>query len=158
MRKGGYNYEKIQKTCGDNIGGNYGDFTFYGLRKQRRRNKNRRWQDTCKIFRRWFCRRTCTVELKAVDAFNEQSDTVQVEMTGLPGDNYNEKIMTSLNSKTAPDCFYSEEATFGELEKSGMLLDLTEFLENEDSSLKQQIFQNRFSRIYVRGQHLWCTG
>lgn len=73
---------------------------------------------------------------KAVDAFNEQSDTVQVEMTGLPGDNYNEKIMTSLNSKTAPDCFYSEEATFGELEKSGMLLDLTEFLESEDSSLK----------------------
>ena len=73
---------------------------------------------------------------KAVDAFNEQSETVQVEMTGLPGDNYNEKIMTSLNSKTAPDCFYSEEATFGELEKSGMLLDLTEYLESEDSALK----------------------
>ncbi len=73
---------------------------------------------------------------KAVTAFNEQSDTVQVEMTGVPGDNYNERVVTSLNSQTAPDCFYSEEATFGELESSGMLLDLTEFLEDENSTLK----------------------
>lgn len=75
---------------------------------------------------------------KAVTAFNEQSDTVQVEMTGVPGDNYNERVVTSLNSQTAPDCFYSEEATFGELESSGMLLDLTEFLEDENSMLKTE--------------------
>ena len=31
---------------------------------------------------------------KAVDAFNEQSEDVEVTFVGVPGDNYNEKIMT----------------------------------------------------------------
>lgn len=73
---------------------------------------------------------------KAVDAFNEQSKTTQVTIVGVPGDNYNEKVMTQLSSKTPPDCFYAEEGSFGELNKSGVLLDLTEYLEKEDSALK----------------------
>lgn len=74
---------------------------------------------------------------KAVDAFNKQSTTAQVEFVGVPGDNYNEKIMTQLKSKTAPDCFYSEEASYGELNKSDMLMDISAYLDKEDSGLKR---------------------
>lgn len=74
---------------------------------------------------------------KAVDAFNAQSDTVEVKFVGVPGDNYNEKIMTQLKSKEAPDCFYSEEASYGELNKSDMLLDITKYLDEGDSALKR---------------------
>lgn len=73
---------------------------------------------------------------KAVDAFNEQSKDTNVELIGVPGDNYNEKVLTQLKSKEAPDCFYSEEASYGELNNSDMLLDLTEYLNNSDSKLK----------------------
>ena len=41
---------------------------------------------------------------KAVDAFNEQSKDTNVELIGVPGDNYNEKVLTQLKSKEAPDC------------------------------------------------------
>ena len=74
---------------------------------------------------------------KAVDAFNEQSEDVEVTFVGVPGDNYNEKIMTQLKSKEAPDCFYSEEASYGELNKSDMLLDISKYLDEDDSNLKR---------------------
>lgn len=73
---------------------------------------------------------------KAVDAFNEQSDDTNVKLIGVPGDNYNEKVLTQLKSKEAPDCFYSEEASYGELNNSDALLDLTEYLNGSDSALK----------------------
>lgn len=73
---------------------------------------------------------------KAVDSFNEQSDTTKVELVGVPGDNYNEKVMTQLKSKTPPDCFYAEEGSFGELNKSDVLLDMASYLNKEDSELK----------------------
>lgn len=75
---------------------------------------------------------------KAVDAFNAQSAGVFVEFVGVPGDNYNEKIMTQLKAKNAPDCFYSEEASYGELNKSGVLLDITDYLEKEGSALRKE--------------------
>ena len=75
---------------------------------------------------------------KAVDAFNEQSEDVEVTFVGVPGDNYNEKIMTQLKSKEAPDCFYSEEASYGELNKSDMLLDISKYLDESDSNLKRE--------------------
>ncbi len=74
---------------------------------------------------------------KAVDAFNEQSDKTQVKLIGVPGDNYNEKVLTQLKSKEAPDCFYSEEASYGELNNSDVLLDLTEYLDDGGSLLKR---------------------
>lgn len=74
---------------------------------------------------------------KAVDAFNGQSDNTQVKLIGVPGDNYNEKVLTQLKSKEAPDCFYSEEASYGELNNSDVLLDLTEYLDDSNSLLKR---------------------
>ena len=73
---------------------------------------------------------------KAVDAFNEQSENTNVKLIGVPGDNYNEKVLTQLKSKEAPDCFYSEEASYGELNNSDVLLDLTDYLNDSKSSLQ----------------------
>lgn len=65
---------------------------------------------------------------KAVAAFNEQSEGTFVEFVGLPGEGYNEKLIAELNSQNPPDCFYSEEASFGELNNSDALLDLAPYL------------------------------
>lgn len=73
---------------------------------------------------------------KAVDTFNEQSENTNVKLIGVPGDNYNEKVLTQLKSKEAPDCFYSEEASYGELNNSDVLLDLTEYLKDSNSALQ----------------------
>ena len=74
---------------------------------------------------------------KAVDAFNKQSESTEVKLIGVPGDNYNEKVLTQLKAKEAPDCFYSEEASYGELNNSDVLLDLTKYLEDDGSALKK---------------------
>ncbi len=73
---------------------------------------------------------------KAVDTFNEQSEDTNVKLIGVPGDNYNEKVLTQLKSKEAPDCFYSEEASYGELNNSDVLLDLTDYLKDSNSALQ----------------------
>lgn len=86
---------------------------------------------------------------KAVDAFNKESKTAQVELVGVPGDNYNEKVMTQLSSKTAPDCFYAEEASYGELNKSGVLLDISSYLRDEKSMLKTADIPERILESYT---------
>lgn len=88
---------------------------------------------------------------KAVDAFNEQSENTQVEFVGVPGDNYNEKIMTQLRSREAPDCFYSEEASYGELNKSDMLLDITGYLDDSESNLKRSDIPENLLENYTYG-------
>lgn len=73
---------------------------------------------------------------KAVDAFNAQSKTTVAEMIGVTGDDYSAQVMTQLSTANAPDCFYSEEGTYGELNKSGVVADLTGYLNNASSALK----------------------
>lgn len=90
---------------------------------------------------------------KAVDAFNGQSEKTSVDLIGVPGDNYNEKIMTQLASKTPPDCFYAEEGSFGELNKSGVLLDVSDYLDKEGSALtKTDIPENILKNYTYEGE------
>lgn len=72
---------------------------------------------------------------KAVDAFNAQSETTSVTLVGVTGDDYTAQIMTQLSTKEAPDCFYAEEGSYGELNRSGVVADLTAYLQDENSSL-----------------------
>lgn len=72
---------------------------------------------------------------KAVNAFNDQSEDTHVYLIGVTGDDYSAQLMTQLQSKDAPDCFYSEEGTYGELNKSGVLQDLTSYLNDSSSAL-----------------------
>lgn len=99
---------------------------------------------------------------KAVDAFNEQSQTTHVDFVGLPADNFGEKLITQLKSKTPPDCFYAEERTFGQLNQSNVLLNLNDYLEKEDSALKRSDISENILAGYtfddeVRGVPVDCN-
>ena len=72
---------------------------------------------------------------KAVDAFNAQSETTVVEMIGDSGDDFAALLMTQLSTNEAPDVFYSDEGSFGELCKSDVLLDITDYLANSSANL-----------------------
>ena len=75
---------------------------------------------------------------KAVKAFNEQSTDTEVELIGVTGDDYSAQLMTQLQSDDAPDVFYSEEGSYGELNNSGMLLSMNDYLSDPDSTLKME--------------------
>ena len=86
---------------------------------------------------------------KAVTAFNEQSDTTEVELIGVTGDDYSVQLITQLQSNEAPDVFYSEEGTYGELNNSEMLLDLTSYLADENSLLKDEDIPENIKANYT---------
>ena len=88
---------------------------------------------------------------KAIDAFNAQSTTTYVEMIGVTGDDYSAQVMTQLSTAEAPDCFYSEEGTYGELNKSGVVADLTKYLDAEDSALKKSDIPASILAAYTFG-------
>lgn len=73
---------------------------------------------------------------KAIDAFNAQSEKTVVELVGVTGDDYTAQVMTQLSTDKAPDVFYAEEGSYGELNKSGIVTDLTPYLNAEGSALK----------------------
>ena len=89
---------------------------------------------------------------KAVTAFNEQSDTTEVELIGVTGDDYSVQLITQLQSNEAPDVFYSEEGTYGELNNSEMLLDLTPYLADENSLLKDEDIPENIKANYTFGE------
>ena len=89
---------------------------------------------------------------KAVTAFNEQSETTEVELIGVTGDDYSVQLITQLQSNEAPDVFYSEEGTYGELNNSEMLLDLTDYLSAEDSALKLEDIPENILQNYTFGE------
>ena len=72
---------------------------------------------------------------KAVDAFNAQSETTEVEMIGDSGDDFAAVLITQLSTNEAPDVFYSDDSSFGEMNKSGVLLDITNYLNDSSSRL-----------------------
>lgn len=88
---------------------------------------------------------------KAIDAFNAQSTTTVVEMIGVTGDDYSAQVMTQLSTAEAPDCFYSEEGTYGELNKSGVVADLTKYLEDANSNLKKSDIPATILSAYTFG-------
>ena len=90
---------------------------------------------------------------KAVTAFNEQSETTEVELIGVTGDDYSAQLMTQLQSDEAPDVFYSEEGSYGELNNSGMLMDLTDYLNDSESALTlDEIPENILANYTFDGQ------
>lgn len=70
---------------------------------------------------------------RAVDAFNEQSDSVEVELTGIPNDNYFQTLTTRLQGGQAPDLFYVGAEDISTLISNGTIEPLSEFL-NTDAS------------------------
>lgn len=88
---------------------------------------------------------------KAVNAFNAQSEKTEVKLIGVTGDDYTAQVMTQLSTKEAPDCFYAEEGSYGELNKSGNLADLSAYLNGADSVLKKSDIPENILEAYSFG-------
>lgn len=86
---------------------------------------------------------------KAIDAFNEQSEKTSVELIGVTGDDYSAQVMTQLQSEEAPDCFYAEEGSYGELNSSGVVADLSDYLNSADSALKMEDIPESILETYT---------
>ena len=91
---------------------------------------------------------------KAVDAFNNKSTATHVVMVGVTGDDYSAQVMTQLSTKEAPDCFYSEEGSYGELNKSNVVSDLTPYLNRADSALKVSDIPANILNCYTFGDKI----
>lgn len=88
---------------------------------------------------------------KAVNAFNAQSEKTEVKLIGVTGDDYTAQVMTQLSTKEAPDCFYAEEGSYGELNRSGNLADLSTYLNGADSVLKKSDIPENILEAYSFG-------
>ncbi|TSB46497.1 ABC transporter substrate-binding protein [Alkalicoccobacillus porphyridii] len=77
---------------------------------------------------------------RAVDAFNEQSETVEVDLTGIPNDNYFQTLTTRLQGGQAPDLFYVGAEDISTLISNGTIEPLNDFLESDASFVKADEF------------------
>ncbi|WP_055736851.1 MULTISPECIES: ABC transporter substrate-binding protein [Bacillaceae] len=77
---------------------------------------------------------------RAVEAFNEMQDDVQVTLTGLPNDNYFQTLTTRLQGGQAPDVFYVGAENISTLMSNGTIEPLSDFLESGDSYVTEDEF------------------
>ncbi len=64
---------------------------------------------------------------RAVDAFNEMQDDIEVTLTGLPNDNYFQTLTTRLQGGQAPDVFYVGAENISTLMSNGTIEPLSDF-------------------------------
>ncbi|MCM3549227.1 sugar ABC transporter substrate-binding protein [Shouchella clausii] len=77
---------------------------------------------------------------RAVDAFNDMQDDIEVTLTGIPNDNYFQTLTTRLQGGQAPDIFYVGAEDISTLIENGTIEPLSDFLETEDSYVKADEF------------------
>lgn len=77
---------------------------------------------------------------RAVDAFNEAHDDIEVTLTGLPNDNYFQTLTTRLQGGQAPDIFYVGTENMSTLISNGTIDPLSEFLSSEESFVSEDDF------------------
>ncbi|MDB1088260.1 extracellular solute-binding protein [Streptomyces sp. ACA25] len=76
------------------------------------------------------------VQEQFIEQFNETSD-IKINLTQIPGDNYQDKTRTSLGTPNAPDIFFNwGGGSISDFVEQDMLLDLTDIL-NDDLEFKQ---------------------
>lgn len=73
------------------------------------------------------------------DDFNKRTNA-KVELVPLANDGYEAKMLTQLSGGTAPDVFYSGDATLSKLISSNSIVDLTSLLEGPTSKSKPADF------------------
>ena len=78
---------------------------------------------------------------RAVDLFNERNVGVaQVEFRNLPGENYEEVLLTQLAGGVAPDVFYAGEGTVARLIANQNIAELTDFMWSDSSYVSPDDF------------------
>ncbi|MFB5762558.1 ABC transporter substrate-binding protein [Paenibacillus medicaginis] len=77
---------------------------------------------------------------KALDAFTKENPQIQVKLVPVPGDQYEQKLLTSLQGNRGPDVFYASEPTMARLIAAGQVQPLSEFLQSEESYVQADEF------------------
>lgn len=71
---------------------------------------------------------------KALDAFMEENPNIKVNLVPIPGDQYEQKLLTQLQGSKGPDLFYSYEGTMAKLIEADRVQPLKEYLNNSSES------------------------
>ncbi|WP_175639288.1 ABC transporter substrate-binding protein [Metabacillus schmidteae] len=68
---------------------------------------------------------------KGIAKFEEAHPNIKVEYTPVPGDQYASKLLTMMAGDAAPDVFFLGASDYRSFQERGVLLDLTQYFENE---------------------------
>ncbi|MCJ7841284.1 sugar ABC transporter substrate-binding protein [Lederbergia sp. NSJ-179] len=77
---------------------------------------------------------------RALDEYEKQNPNVKVKLIPVPGDNYEQKLLTQLSGGQGNDVFYVGSETISKLISTGTIADLTDFLNSSESLVKPDEF------------------
>ena len=77
---------------------------------------------------------------RGLDEYEKNNPDVSIKLVPVPGDNYEEKLMTELSGGKSHDIFYVGAETMPKLVETGKLAELTEFLESSASHVSADDF------------------
>lgn len=77
---------------------------------------------------------------RAVDGFMEENPNIEVKLVPVASDQYEQKLMTSLQGNKGPDVFYAFEQTMPELIDAGKVQSLNDFFSTDESYVKLEDF------------------
>ncbi|MFD0710548.1 ABC transporter substrate-binding protein [Paenibacillus sp. GCM10027626] len=86
--------------------------------------------------------------------FNAKHPDIEAELIPIPGE-YEQKILTQLSGGTAPDIFYSGDATMVKLIENGSIEELTPLMDTPDSVIKKEDFFEGLWGASVRDGHVF---
>lgn len=89
---------------------------------------------------------------KAVDAFNSQNPDITVKVQVVPGSETEAtKLMTAVQSGTGPDIYYLDRFTVAQRAASGLLTDLTPYLQKEGVDLSGDYLPFAWAEVQFQG-------
>ncbi|WP_227522059.1 ABC transporter substrate-binding protein [Bacillus solitudinis] len=104
-------------------------------------NNGNSGEENVKItFQAWGNPAELDVYQRAVDGFMDENPNIQVELLPAPGEQYEQKLMTSLQGSSGPDVFYAYEPTMAKMIESGVVEPLNDFFESDQSYSKLEDF------------------
>ncbi|MBS4222999.1 ABC transporter substrate-binding protein [Lederbergia citrea] len=77
---------------------------------------------------------------RALDQYEKENPNVEIKLIPVPGDNYEQKLMTQLSGGQATDVFYVGDTYMSKLIDTGKLAELNQFLEGSESYVKADEF------------------
>ncbi|MBO0995190.1 sugar ABC transporter substrate-binding protein [Bacillus sp. SD088] len=77
---------------------------------------------------------------RALDEYEKQNPNIKVKLIPVPSDNYEQKLLTQLSGGQGNDVFYAGSETISKLISTGVIADLTDFLDSSSSFVKPEEF------------------
>lgn len=84
--------------------------------------------------------------------FNKKNTDVKAEFVSTPGDGYEQKILTQVAAKTAPDLFYSGDGSIEKFIRDNRVLDLTPYMEKSATLKPDSIYENLYGAAKQNGK------